>query len=31
MHGKFMWHLTENMNEGADAKKIEFQWVKSKF
>ena len=32
MYDKFMWNLTENMNEGAAvANRIELQGVKSKF
>ena len=31
MHWKFVWHLTENRDEGTDANEIEFQGVKSKF
>ena len=32
MCGKFIWHLTENMNRGAvGASRIELQGVKSKF
>ena len=32
MHGKFLWHLTENMDGRiTNANEIEFQGVKSKF
>ena len=32
MHRKFVWHLTENRDEGTtNANEIEFQGVKSKF